>query len=77
MRTATVRELRTHFPELEALLFSGETIAITKRRRVVATLVPATAATRPDFKARFGAPSSRGGRKDRNAVRLLVEDRGE
>jgi antitoxin (DNA-binding transcriptional repressor) of toxin-antitoxin stability system len=75
MRTATVRELRTRFPELEALLYSGESIAITKRRRVVARLVPAGDAARPDFRTRFGEASRTSGKEEKSAVRLLVEDR--
>jgi antitoxin (DNA-binding transcriptional repressor) of toxin-antitoxin stability system len=38
MKTATIRELRSHFPRLEALLFEGESITITKRKRVVAII---------------------------------------
>lgn len=52
MRTATVRDLRYRFPEIENLLQEGQEIQITKRKRVIARLVPErqTAAPRlPDF----------------------------
>ena len=44
MKTATVRELRNDFPRLEAWVQEGESISISKRGRIIATLVPA----RPD-----------------------------
>ncbi|HLY63739.1 MAG TPA: hypothetical protein VKV95_23610 [Terriglobia bacterium] len=40
MKTASVRDLRYRFPEVEARLRHGEEIQITKRRRVIARLVP-------------------------------------
>jgi antitoxin (DNA-binding transcriptional repressor) of toxin-antitoxin stability system len=52
MRRATVRDLRYRFPEIETLLQEGQEIQITKRKRVIARLVPErqTAAPRlPDF----------------------------
>lgn len=77
MKTATVRELRTEFPRLEALLFGGETIAITKRKRIVAKLVPVDTPERPDFRRRFGGAVPPGGRREDSAVELLSEDRGK
>jgi antitoxin (DNA-binding transcriptional repressor) of toxin-antitoxin stability system len=77
MKTATVRELRTEFPRLEALLGEGETIAITKHKRVVAKLVPADRAEAPDFKARFDGTSPVAGRQDESLVTMLMGDRGE
>jgi antitoxin (DNA-binding transcriptional repressor) of toxin-antitoxin stability system len=56
MRKATVRDLRYHFPEIESLLQDGEEIQITKRKRVIARLVPEKPtgnATYPDFMARL------------------------
>ena len=57
MKTATVRDLRYRFPEVETLLREGEEIEITKRRRVVARLVPVAKHSaprrRPDFLARL------------------------
>jgi len=60
MKTATVRELRTSFPRVERWIADGETVQITKRRRVVATLVPPvrdgeSAVSMPDFAARVRA----------------------
>jgi antitoxin (DNA-binding transcriptional repressor) of toxin-antitoxin stability system len=56
MQKASVRDLRYHFAEVEDLLRQGQEIEITKRRRVIAKLVPAGrsgAAERPDFMARL------------------------
>ena len=56
MKKATVRDLRYRFREVESLLREGEEIEITKRKRVIATLVPpkpASPARRPDFLARL------------------------
>lgn len=56
MNTATVRDLRYRFPEIEARLRDGEEIQISKRRRVIARLVPERPASRvpwPDFFARL------------------------
>jgi antitoxin (DNA-binding transcriptional repressor) of toxin-antitoxin stability system len=56
MGSATVRDLRYRFSEIEALLREGEPIQITKRRRVIATLAPAGTVAhsqRPDFLARL------------------------
>jgi antitoxin (DNA-binding transcriptional repressor) of toxin-antitoxin stability system len=77
MKTATVRELRSNFPRLEALLFEGESIAITKRKRVVATLNPVDNATHPDFRARFGGKAREGGPLEKSAVTMLSKERGE
>ncbi len=41
MRTATVRQLRNEFPRIEAWVHEGESINISKRGKVIATLVPA------------------------------------
>ena len=77
MKTATIRELRSHFPRLEALLFEGESIAITKRKRVVATLCPAGDTAQPDFRARFGGTPPARGRLEKSAVTILSKERGE
>ena len=54
MRTATVRDLRYHFPEIEKRLERGEEIEIRKRKRVIARLVPVRPKPTeyPDFEAR-------------------------
>lgn len=55
MKSATVRDLRYHFPEIEARLQKGEEIEIRKRRRVIARLLPVGPKpnTYPDFAARI------------------------
>lgn len=58
IRRASVRDLRYRFAEVENLLMEGEAIQITKRKRVIAQLVPAQKAApreRPDFLARLKA----------------------
>ena len=55
MKTASVRDLRYRFPEIEARLRHGEEIQITKRRRPIAHLVPVKGTGKrknpPDFMA--------------------------
>ena len=56
MRKATIRDLRYRFSAVEDLLRAGEEIHITKRKRVIARLLPAKAAApsrRPDFMGRL------------------------
>jgi antitoxin (DNA-binding transcriptional repressor) of toxin-antitoxin stability system len=56
MKTASVRDLRYDFKKIERLLHQGEEVQITKRRRVIARLVPETteaARVLPDFQARL------------------------
>lgn len=55
MKTATVRDLRYDFPRIERMLAAGEPIQITKRKRVVANLVPVRSEPpkMPDFMARL------------------------
>jgi antitoxin (DNA-binding transcriptional repressor) of toxin-antitoxin stability system len=58
MRKASVRDLRYDFRKIERLLHQGEEILITKRRRVIARLVPEgteSAAEVPDFLGRLRA----------------------
>jgi antitoxin (DNA-binding transcriptional repressor) of toxin-antitoxin stability system len=54
MKKASVRDLRYGFKKIERLLCQGEEIQITKRRRIIARLVPegAETAEAPDFLAR-------------------------
>jgi antitoxin (DNA-binding transcriptional repressor) of toxin-antitoxin stability system len=54
MRTASVRDLRYKFPEIEARLRAGGEIEITKRKKVIARLVPPKPAKKlkfPDYMA--------------------------
>jgi antitoxin (DNA-binding transcriptional repressor) of toxin-antitoxin stability system len=56
MKNASVRDLRYAFKKIERLLQQGEEIQITKRRRVIARLVPESAqsaAEVPDFVGRL------------------------
>jgi antitoxin (DNA-binding transcriptional repressor) of toxin-antitoxin stability system len=55
MIKASVRDLRYEFKKIERLLLQGEEIQITKRRRVIARLVPEKQEGEkkmPDFLAR-------------------------
>jgi len=56
MTKASVRDLRYEFKKIERLLHQGEEIQITKRRRVIARLVPEKDqphAEMPDFLGRM------------------------
>ncbi len=57
MKTTTVADLRNNFRRISALIEGGESIAITKRGRVIATLIPGTPKSRklvkPDFRAQL------------------------
>jgi antitoxin (DNA-binding transcriptional repressor) of toxin-antitoxin stability system len=56
MRKASVRDLRYRFREVENLLREGEEIQITKRKRIIARLIPAKPmirTRRPDFLGRL------------------------
>ena len=58
MKKASVRDLRYEFKKIERLLHRGEEIQITKRRRVIARLVPETLqnpTVLPDFLSRLHA----------------------
>jgi antitoxin (DNA-binding transcriptional repressor) of toxin-antitoxin stability system len=58
MTKASVRDLRYDFKKIERLLMQGEEVQITKRRRVIARLVPEKTDTpkkMPDFGARMRA----------------------
>ena len=55
MKTASVRDLRYDFPQVEKLLRSGEEVKITKRRKVIARLTaePTVKPPLPDFLRRL------------------------
>lgn len=55
MKKVSLSDLRYHFAEVERLLQRGEKIEITKRKQVIAHLVPVRRAVveRPDFMARL------------------------
>lgn len=50
MRTATIADLRNHFPRVFRWIEDGEEVELTKRGRVVARLVPAPQTQPPKFK---------------------------
>ena len=79
MAKASVRDLRYRFAEVEGMLREGEAIQITKRKRVIATLVPAKAPIlkkRPDFLARLKKICGAKTLKVSGAA-LLAKDRGQ
>ena len=79
IKTITVRELRTSFPKIEAMLLAGQQIAITKRGRIVALLVEPAKSKRPrklDWKKRFGAPVTEDAPRT-DVVGLLLREREE
>jgi prevent-host-death family protein len=58
MKTATVRDLRNHFPRVAAWIAEGEPVEITKSGKPFARLLPATAVkprklVKPDIMARL------------------------
>jgi antitoxin (DNA-binding transcriptional repressor) of toxin-antitoxin stability system len=55
MKTVSVRDLRYDFPMVEGLLRKGEDVRITKRRKVIARLIPEPAGPveLPDFLGRM------------------------
>ena len=53
MKTASVRDLRYNFKRVERLLAQGEPIQITKRKKVIAELVPAPKPAKPPQKPDF------------------------
>ena len=56
MKQASVRDLRYNFPAVERMLRQGETIEITKRKRVIGKLMPVEPKVKPqmpDFMARL------------------------
>jgi antitoxin (DNA-binding transcriptional repressor) of toxin-antitoxin stability system len=57
MRTVCVRDLRYDFKTVERILQEGEEVHITKRRKVIARLVPEPAQrpALPDFMGRMRA----------------------
>ena len=75
MKTATVRQLRTSFPRIESWLAEGETVSITKRRKIVAELRPPSVPKKPDFVKRFSL-KPHPVRPGKGLVDLLSEERG-
>jgi prevent-host-death family protein len=80
MKTATVREIRHDFGRVLNWVEDGEQVEITKRRRVVARLVPVRAKAKkiewPDFQARLKMTFPNGV-KGKPISEILDEARGE
>jgi antitoxin (DNA-binding transcriptional repressor) of toxin-antitoxin stability system len=76
MKTATVRDLRTSFPKVEAWLAEDGEVMITKGGKPVARLLAPLAPKTPDFAKRFGGGCPKP-RQRKGAVDLLIEERGE
>jgi antitoxin (DNA-binding transcriptional repressor) of toxin-antitoxin stability system len=77
MKKASIRDLRYGFKKIERLLRQGEEVQITKRRRVIARLVPESAesgAPMPDFLQRLRAIYGRKTLKVSGAE-LIAQDR--
>ena len=58
MKTASIRDLRYDFPKVERLLRQGEEVQITRRKQVIARLVPEKeqeTPKMPDFRGRMRA----------------------
>ena len=58
MKTATVRDLRNHFPRVAAWIAEGESVEITKSGKLFARLMPpepvkSTKLVKPDIMARL------------------------
>ena len=73
-----MRDLRYRFREVEDLLREGEEIQITKRKRVIARLIPAKSAVpsrKPDFLARL-SKIYRGKRMKVSGAELVAQERG-
>ena len=79
MKTATVRDLRLHFPVVEGWLAEGEPVAITKSGKRIAMLTKAGPIPKKSpssaFAKRFGTPLARP-KKTTNLTQMLIEDRG-
>jgi antitoxin (DNA-binding transcriptional repressor) of toxin-antitoxin stability system len=79
MKTASVRDLRLHFPIVEGWLAEGEPVAITKSGKRIAMLtkvgpVPEKS-PRSAFAKRFGTALGRP-KKTTSLTQTLIEDRG-
>lgn len=77
MKKTTVRDLRYHFPEIEARLNKGEEIVVHKRKKVIARLSPIHPKWEayPDFSALrrriFGRKKTR-----KTGTEVVSEERG-
>jgi antitoxin (DNA-binding transcriptional repressor) of toxin-antitoxin stability system len=79
MKRVTVRELRTAFPKIEAMLLRGQEVAITKRGKIVALLVQPSKRDQKrklDFRKRFGG-AMKYDLPNSDVVGMLLEEREE
>jgi prevent-host-death family protein len=79
MKTATIREIRNHFPRVLAWVNGGEEVTVLNRSRPVARLLPprpvvSRAVTIPDFAARAQAIF---GHRKTHLVEALLREREE
>lgn len=79
MKTASVRDLRLHFPAVERWLAEGESVAITKSGKRIAMLTQAgpesVKSLHSVFEKRFGTALPQP-RKPTHFTQMLMEDRG-
>jgi antitoxin (DNA-binding transcriptional repressor) of toxin-antitoxin stability system len=77
MTTATVRGLRYDFPSVLARVSKGESIAITKRGKVVAQISPPEKPGKSAYRAQFLARIQEAQRKAKpdNFVEWFIENR--
>lgn len=80
MKTATIRDIRHDFGRILSWVEEGQQVEITKRRRIVARMVPVTHKARklewPDFAARL-KKTFPGGVKGKPVSEIVDEGRGE
>lgn len=82
MKTATVREVQHSFRSLLSLISEGETVEVTRNRRVVARIVPPPVSKSrrikmPDFVSRMRREYPHRPVDDRRAADLISEMRGD
>jgi len=79
MKTASVRVVQHRLSEVLAWVEAGEEVAVTRRDRVVAKIVPVENARKPkiDFEARLKAIFPRQLPASRSASRLIIRERDE
>ncbi len=81
MKTASIRDMRHDFNRILAWVSNGEEVAITKHRRTVARLLPATAhktadARMPDIAGRLQKVFGKKIISDKALSAILDESRG-
>ena len=82
MKTATVRDLRNHFPRVAAWIEEGEAVEITRAGKVFARLLPPSPRTprrfkMPDIMARLHQTFGDTCYDSEEMARGLAESRGE